>query len=273
MLNYKTKAQVPGVYSAVVEPVDQEVLWVCNGRISAPPTDRDGENLTESKLLQRHGCVKIATGRSGTSITWALFASNWASLYFAAEYLSVCPGPYRLSFFLVGWFTEEFPTIDEARARLGVILGKSDVHLQKRTFIKEVEINHARLPSVLQSALRDRVAIPDISVDVGYDEFSGNFQVGRVGSSSLIAKYYGMNPMCYPCQSFHTYHHLVSRAYSKVLATDEPHYDHILAAFQAPDASVQWFGYQRVVLPVRFPGGHRGVSVVAVEGKVDIDLI
>ncbi|MDP4823443.1 MAG: hypothetical protein NWR47_05785 [Aestuariivirgaceae bacterium] len=272
MLNYKTEAPMPGTYSAVPQPVAEDVLWVYNGRIGAPPTGRDGEALTESKLIQRHGCVKISTGRAGTSITWALFASNWASLFFATEYLSICPGPYTLSYFLVGWFTEEFTSIAEARARLGVIQGKSDVHLQKRTFIKEVELNPTRLPHVLQSTIRDRMAMPELSVDVAYDDFSGTFQVGRVGSASLIAKYYGMNPVCYPCQSFHTYHHMVSKAYSKVLETNEPHYDHVLAAFQAPDASVQWFGYQRVVL-VRFPNGTKGVSVVAAEGKVDIELI
>lgn len=272
MLNYKNEAPMPGVYSALLQPVADEVLWVCGGRVGEPPTGRDGEALSEFKLFQRHGCVKITSGREGTSITWALFASNWASLYFANEYLSVSPGPYTLSYFLVGWFTEQFDSISEARARMGVIQAKSDVHLQKRTFIKEVEAN-ASMPAVLQSTIRDRMAIPDISVDVAYDEFSGTFQVGRVGSASLIAKYYGMNPVCYPCQSFHTYHHMVSKAYIKVLATDEPHYDHVLAAFQAPDASVQWFGYQRVVLPVRFPNGNKGVSVVAAEGKVDIELI
>jgi hypothetical protein len=250
-----------------------EELWVYNGRISVPPVDADGEPISETKLLQRHGCVKITTGRDGTRIRWAVFASNWASLYFAMEFLSVSPGPYILNYYLAGWFFEEIATVAEARARIGVIMGKSDIHLQKRTFVKEVTPTPERMPELLRDALHNRTAIPEVTVDVAYDELSGCFQVGRIGSRSLIARYYGLNPVSYPCQSFHTYHHLVSQAYLKVLKGDEPHYDHVLAAFQMPDSSVLWFPYQRVILPTRLPHGGKGVSVIAEAAKVDITLV
>ena len=168
---------------------------------------------------------------------------------------------------------EDRATVAEARARIGVIMGKSDIHLQKRTFVKEVTPTPERMPELLRDALHNRTAIPEVTVDVAYDELSGCFQVGRIGSRSLIARYYGLNPVSYPCQSFHTYHHLVSQAYLKVLKGDEPHYDHVLAAFQMPDSSVLWFPYQRVILPTRLPHGGKGVSVIAEAAKVDITLV
>lgn len=248
-------------------------VWIMGGRVVERPLDRDGKAVAENLLFQRHGCVKVASGREGTEVTWATFAGNWASLYAAMEFVAVTPGPWRLRYFLAGWFTEDFEDLAEARARIGVVLGKCDIHLQRRTYVMDVKPEGARMPDLLRKALDNELADPAMTVDVAQDPYSKNFQVGRIGSSSLIAKYYGLNPVSYPCQSFHSYHHVVSRAYEKVMKSREPHYDHVLAAFQAPDASIRWFGYQRVVLPARFPDGSRGVSVVSAEAKVDIRLI
>lgn len=248
-------------------------MWLWNGGFATPPVDDEGRMPSESRLIQRDGWVKIISGRSGTSITWAVFARNWASLYLASEYLLACPGPFRFTYFLSGWFSESVENASAARERMERIIAKSDLHLQARTFVRETQADRKRMPETLRRALMERAVLPEFAVDVAFDEMSKTFQVGRVGVNSLIARYYGLNPVSYPCQTFHSYHHLVSRAYQRVLSTGEPHYDHVLAALQTPDALVRWFGYQRVVLPVRLPNGIKGVSVVADEAPVDIFII
>ncbi|TMJ42046.1 MAG: hypothetical protein E6G89_04805 [Alphaproteobacteria bacterium] len=82
-----------------------------------------------------------------------------------------------------------------------------------------------------------------------------------------------MNPDSFPCLTGHSYDQVVSAAYRKVVMTERPHYDHIIAAMSAPDATVFWCPYQRVILPHRFEGNRKGVVVVSKVGPVDIKVI
>ncbi len=66
---------------------------------------------------------------------------------------------------------------------------------------------------------------------------------------------------------------MVSEAYGKVVATRQPHYDHVIAAMTTPHGSVVWFPYQRVVLPRESQDGSKGVSVVCQVARVDIRII
>ncbi len=58
-----------------------------------------------------------------------------------------------------------------------------------------------------------------------------------------------------------------------MVATGQPHYDHVIAAMTTPNGSVVWFPYQRVVLPHYLPDGRKGVSVVSQVARVDIRLV
>ena len=251
----------------------EEILWIYNGSPADPTVELDGKMLSERRLIQQEGWVKIITSHSGTRMLWSVFARNWGSLQYAVEYLLACPGPFQLDYFIAGWFSETIHEPARLRERLLNILAKSDIHLRTCTFVREADHHSRHVPELLAQAMRNHAIMPEYSVDVAYDDLSGNFMVGRVGVNSLIARYYGLNPVSFPCQSFHSYHHTVSEAYSRVLKTSEPHYDHVLAAFHAPDATVRWFGYQRVILPMRFPNGMRGVSVASVDAPVNISVI
>ena len=136
-----------------------------------------------------------------------------------------------------------------------------------------VPIPESTHPPLLRNALKDRTVLPDFSIDCVLDEVHKRFRVGRIGSETPIAKVYGFHPVSYPCINGLSYDYLVSEAYGKVVATGQPHYDHVIAAMTTPDGSVVWFPYQRVILPYSLPDGRRGVSVVSQVARVDIKIV
>ena len=83
------------------------IYWILDGRIAPPPPAAEaGTPVEERDLLQRTGFVKITAGEQGTTIRWSMFSRNWASLFFAAEWLQGCFGPYQLQYYSAGWFNE-----------------------------------------------------------------------------------------------------------------------------------------------------------------------
>jgi hypothetical protein len=65
----------------------------------------------------------------------------------------------------------------------------------------------------------------------------------------------------------------VSAAYASVVRSGELRYDHVFAAMVAPDGSVLWIPYQRVIVPWKNAMGRPGVSIFAEIAKVDIRII
>jgi hypothetical protein len=256
--------------SAVTEP---QVSWIYRGQPMAPQDGFARDSEREFELLDRQGFVKITSSSRGTQIDWSVFAPNWASLYFTMEWLHTFPAPYSLRYYLSGWFDEKHSDVNAARNRIDIILGKSDIHLTRHTFVTEADPHNANIPDLLKTALDEGVINPKFGVDVVLDEVSGNFSVERVGQKSEIARLWGMNPVSFPCLTGHSYHQVVSAAYRKVVNTDQPHYDHIIAAMTSPDNTVFWCPYQRVILPHRFEGNRKGVVVLSKVGPVDIKVI
>jgi hypothetical protein len=256
--------------SATTEP---EVSWIYRGQPLAPHEAFAHDTTREFELLDRQGFVKIKSSPRATQIEWSVFAPNWASLYFTMEWLHTFPGPYTLRYYLSGWFEEKYNDVNAARNRIDIIIGKSDIHLTRHTFVTEADPQRANIPDLLKTALDDGAVNPKFGVDCILDETSGKFSVERVGQKSEIARLWGMNPVSFPCLTGHSYDQVVSAAYRKVVMTDRPHYDHIIAAMSAPDATVFWCPYQRVILPHRFEGNRKGVVVVSKVGPVDIKVI
>lgn len=253
--------------------MEDKVYWIARGELTSPPESSLSGSALEKELIHRQGFIKVTHTADGTTIKWDLFSSNWASMYFALDWISNLPGPYRLLYFLAGWFEEVYDTAHLARDRMDVILGKSDLRLSRRTFVQEADSKRDDIPPMLKHALVERVIEPDYAVDCIYDSATGKFQVERVGSKSTIARLWGMSPVSYPCLTGHSYDQMVSRAYPRVLKTGNAHYDHVYAAMTAADGNVVWIPYQRVVLPKRFAHGKRGVSIVTEQTKVDIALL
>jgi len=251
----------------------RQVAWIAHGKSLPPLENASASEKEETHSFNQHGLVKLTVDELGTEIKWSVFAGNWASLFYILEWLDTYQPPFKLRYFLVGWFEEIAETAASARDRIQSIIAKSDIHLTQRTFVREADPKRRDIPPLLKSALQDRSVLPDFSIDCVLDEASGSFRVGRIGSETPIAKVYGFHPVSYPCINGLSYDHLVSRAYAKVVETGQPHYDHVIAAMTTPDGSVSWLPYQRVILPHYLPDGRKGVSVVSQVAPVDIKLV
>lgn len=250
-----------------------KVFWIFRGQIMFPPEAGRDDLGRELELIERHGFVKVTQSATGTEIKWSVFAPNWASLYFVLEWLDTFPAPYSLSYNLAGWFDERHGHHVAARNRIETILGKSDMHLTRRTFVKDADPNGPYTPDLLKDVLQRGTALPDFSVECVLDGTSGKFNVERVGSKTEIARLWGVSPVSFPCLTGHSYDRIVSEAYRRVLKTGEPHFDHVCAAMTTPDATTSWQTYQRVILPHKFSNNKQGVLVVSKVAPVDIRVI
>lgn len=245
------------------------VRWVGNGRLL--PQIEGGETPeSERILLERRGLVKVFADDEGTTLRWSMFAANWASLIFVAEWVQGCPGPVHLQYYAAGWFHERHDLAPDAADRIMHLIEKSDVHLSQTVYIRSAEENRGDVPALLRRALRENAADEECSIDCAYDAAMQAFRVERVGRQSTIAKLWGVNPVSYPCLSGHSYDRAVSRIYPEVSRSGAPHYDHIYAAMASPRGEVVWVPYQRVVLPLHTSGAGRAVRVVTEVAKVDI---
>ena len=246
------------------------VLWVKDGRFQSPQLPAGATALDERALLHRESFVKITEDETGTTMRWAMFTSNWASLYFAIEWIHGALGPYQLQYYSAGWFNERYEHAWEAADRIHHLIHKSDVHLSQTVYIQDADESREDVPYLLKKALTENAIDEDHSIDCTYDPSSQKFRVARVGAQSTIAKLWGMNPVSYPCLTGHSYDQAVGKIYPEVSRTGEPHYDHIYAAMASANGDVVWVPYQRVVLPLKIGRSKKGVRVVTELAKVDI---
>ncbi|MFN0193996.1 MAG: hypothetical protein ACKVP5_18825 [Aestuariivirga sp.] len=247
--------------------------WIERGQLVPEPKFAP-EDLNESHRIHRSGGVRVLTGPVGTEVRWALFAPNLASLYFAMEWLQSVRGPYVLRYFLSGWFEEIFSSTREATARLNSIIAKCDLHLTSRTYVKQLNLDTELMPPLLRSTLADNgIAEQEYSIDCVFEESIGRYRVARIGAKSAIARFYAHTPVPFPCINGGSYDDTVSAAYTSVLQAGRPRYDHIYSAMSAPDGSVIWIPYQRVILPRRDPDGKPSVTVTSEIAKVDIQIV
>lgn len=254
--------------------MEQLEFWISNGRLVPKPQAEDGVAIPELVLLDRQGLVKVTVDATGATLKWHGFSASWSSLYFAKEWLCTFNGPYTLKFYFSGWFTETIADADMARNRIDELICKSDLHLSSRVYVRSVNAEGRQLPAVLRDALETGHPRPEFSIDCSIEEESGRVKVERIGSSSAIARLWGMSPVSSPCLSGTSYDKAVSAAYREVLKTGEPHYDHIVAAMMGPDGEVSWIPYQRIVTPgPKLRGRRRLVSVVSEISPVDIAVV
>ncbi len=252
--------------------MDGTEYWVVNGRIDTDPFSPPDIDSPET-LMQRSGGVHVKTGGGGTVVRWAMFASNWASLYYVAEALRNLHGPYTFEFFLSGWFTQTVRDPVEATLRLHDLIVKSDIHLRQKTYVKEMDTENLNTVSnLIGETLVGGRANPDNSVDCVYDPATGRFVVERIGIKTSLAKLYGMSPDSYPCLTGHSYDTIVSQAYKQSLKKEQIIYDHVMAVFPVNDTVNKWMGYQRAIFPHSFGDGRTGVSVVTEFADVEIML-
>lgn len=251
----------------MVERIEYRIV---GGSLVPKPEDGSSAGPGEASPLDRHDVVQAIVEGEAVTLRWYCLGRNWASLFFAHDWMAEFSGPYHLSYYLSGWFNETYRTLPEAADRLSELITKGDVHLSSTVYIQDGNPDRADIPAVLKTALNNNAADEAISIDCVFEPFSGKYKVGRVGKDSMIGKHYGMSPISYPCLTGHSYDQVVSRAYADVMKTGQPHYDHIYAAMAAPTGEVVWVPYQRVVVPLRGGRAKKGVRVVTEMTKVDV---
>lgn len=247
----------------------ERVQWVKSGRWCLTDVC-PGAGEDENDPLLRQGMVKITEDDRGTTIRWAMFSSNWASLYFVAEWLSGRAGPFHLQFYSAGWFNERHDDCWTAADRLQQLIPKSDVHLSRSVYIDGGLPAREGMPVLLQQALCDGIVSEDHSIDCAYDPSARRFRVARIGPKSTIARLWGLSPGCYPCRAGHAYDKAVSLAYPEVMRSGQPHYDHVYAALASSRGEMVWVPYQRVVLPLARSGNRTAVRIITEVARVDI---
>ncbi len=252
--------------------MDGQRYWITAGRKMDSSSTGSLSDADEMNRYDHDGSVRITTGSMGTEVKWSVFSPCFASLFHVIEILPAAKLPIILRFYLSGWFEAIYNTADEAITRIEQVLAKSELHLTRRAFVEEFDPKGMALPPMLQKIWADNNAEPESTVDCVYDEQSRKFHVERIGVNSTIAKFYGMSPVSYAAKSGNTYDEIVSMAYSDVLRSGKPRYDHVLAAMRFPNNTIYWVPYQRIVMPKAASNMMR-VSVVAEISNVDIKLI
>lgn len=257
-----------------MKEIDRQTVWIGQGRPVEEPPRNGGSTGKDETVIRRDGLVKVDISiAAGTSVSWAIFAPNWSSLFFVMESLCLYPAPYHLNYYLAGWFSETIQDWQAARDRVHSLIAKSDVHLLSRTYVKEASPDPKSMPTLLQDAWGDGTVKPDYSIDCIRDDTDNRFKVMRIGPNSTIAQQWGLMPVSYPCINGGAYDQVVSEIYPEVIKTGEPHYGHVYAAMVFPNQKLRWFPYQRVVLPHKFPDGRDGVTVVSQFSPVDIQIV
>jgi hypothetical protein len=258
----------------VAEIAQWRSVWIDQGRVTDELPSTDGGAVSEDIAIHRQGLVKVTyCQETGTYVNWTVFSPNWASLYYVMESIQLYPGPYHLQYYLAGWFSETFQDPRQARDRIHALIGKSDVHLLTRTYLKQADPDPRKMPPLLQDAWGDKAVKPDYSIDCVQDDSDDRFKVMRIGPGSPIARLWGIFPVSYPCLTGNPYDQIVSEVYPQVVKTGEPHYGHVCAAMALPNRQVRWVSYQRIVLPHQFPDGRRGVTVISELTPVDIQVV
>jgi hypothetical protein len=118
--------------------MSSQEFWINKGGLVPRPDEIAGQPLSDKQLLALCGFVRVVRDENGTEVSWYCNAPNFASLYFAKEWIGTFPGPYRLNYFLSGWFTEEHDDPVIARNRIDQLIAKSDTLLTSRVYVKIV---------------------------------------------------------------------------------------------------------------------------------------
>ena len=255
--------------------MESQEFWIAKGELVPPPYEECSSAGIQHERLHRRGHARVKVSAAGTEISWAVFAPNWASLYFAIEWLATTPGPYILRYFLSGWFEESFHELTEACNRIDQIIAKSDLHLTSRVYVKEADPGKisGAFPKLLEVAWNDGKADPANAIECIFDDRIDRFRVDRIGANSAVARLWGHTSSAFPLVSGGSYDQTVSEAYLNVLKTGRPRYDHVYAVMTAPDNSPVWIPYQRVILPNSNKFGPPSVSVISEMAPVEIRII
>jgi hypothetical protein len=139
--------------------------------------------------------------------------------------------------------------------------------------IKQFSLDKVPLTPLLNDCFEHTSTAEEYATECVYEDHTSQFLVERIGPKSVFSKVWGSLPSSFPCQPAGSYGHAVSQAYSEVLSSGKPHYDHVLAAMRMPDNDVCWVPYRQLVMPKLRANNKRAVLFVSEITPVDIQLI
>ncbi len=250
--------------------VQSRRYWVEYGKLNAAVATSSAKDDSE-RLRQGH--VRLTTGELGTEIKWTVFSPSTTALFTVCDWVKSAIGPFVLRFFASGWFEEFHETAEAAVVRITEVIARGDRHFTCRTMIKEFELEVAPISPFLKSCISGETNSGEFAVECVFEDTSQQFHVETVGPRSAIGKVYGTFLSSFPCRSTGSYSDAVSNAYSSVMKSGKPRFDHILAAMRLPDDNIFWVPYQRLLLPNRQIPLKPSVFVISEIGGVDIQLI
>lgn len=249
-------------------------FWIGGGRLMPHPRGFDGKQIPSDRVIRRMGGIQITVADAGTVMRWDTGSANWASLFFAKDWLPTLPAPYTLVFFKSGWFREHHETQVGLRDRIDALISRADMHLNFRVLTRSFIPQPTALPSRLRQTWENGMAGESDSVECAVDTDNGKHWVEAVGKDSAMAHIWGVSPESQPCRTGSHYDRVVSRAYFDVVKTGRPHYDHVFAAMPDPGGEVQWRSYQRLIFPLSTNGHHfRSVRILSEECPVAIPVL
>jgi hypothetical protein len=247
--------------------------WVEGAKLDALSYGAADLTQLEERKKFDQGHVRLTTGDLGTEVKWAVLSPCLASLFFVQEWLKDATIPVVLRFYVSGWFEEFYSVKNDAVLRLDAIIARGDRHFISRTLIKEFNLDTAPLTPLLSDCFAHASTAEEYAVECVYEDMTSQFLVERIGPKSVISKVWGSFPSSFPCQAAGSYGHAVSQAYTEVLNTGKPHYDHVLAAMRMPDNDIFWVPYRRLVMPKLSASNKPAVLVISEITPVDIQLI
>jgi hypothetical protein len=251
----------------------EEELWVHEGRLIAR-TAEGHATANSDRILMQKNCVKIQLNHSSITIQWNMSSANWASLFFTVKWLANYNGPFKLIFFNAGWFEETYSTNEQARARIEMLIAKSDVHLSSKVFTRDFLGSVSPVAWELVQLLKQGGPDESKAVICRVDPDRERVEVENVGKASVLAGIWGEARMTYPCQTGHNYDKVVSKAYFRAVNENRPIYDQVMASMVKPDGKIHWIGYQRVIFPIfNKTTNSRMVAVNCALAPVDIPVI
>jgi hypothetical protein len=254
--------------------MNEEELWVHEGRIVSRPIGEHGEICSDRILLQQKNYVKIRTTKDEVAIQWYMSSANWASLFFILKWITNYSGPFKLVFFNAGWFEEAYESAEQAKRRIDQLIGKSDVYLSSKVFTRDFLGSISPVALELVQLLKQGGPDENKAVMCEVDLNREKVEVQHVGKGSVLAGIWGEAPMSYPRQTGHSYDKIVSKAYFRAVNENRPIYDQVLASMVKPNGNIHWISYQRVIFPTqRLSANTRLVAVNCALAPVDIQVI
>ena len=236
--------------------VQSRRYWVEYGVLQSATTNTSAEPEDETEQFLKSS-VRLTTGELGTEIKWKVISLCASSLFAVCDWVTSLTGPFVLRFFASGWSEEFHDAAKEAASRIIEIIARGDRHFTCR----------------LKNCISGETNAADYAVECLFKDTSQQFHVESVGPRSAIGRVFGTFLSSFPCKSSGSYSEIVSRAYSSVLKSGKPRFDHVLAAMRMPDDEAFWVPYHRLLLPNRNLPQKPSVLVVSEINGVNIKLI